>query len=67
MRKTIRETIKARDDLEDSDIDEMFDEARAGLAEAIENGSLCDAEDIVADVFGLEPDFLDDPELGLWG
>lgn len=67
MRKTIRETIKARDDLEDSDIDEMFEEARAGIEEAIENGSLCDAEDVVADVFGLEPDFLDDPELGLWG
>lgn len=57
--RSIRETIKQRDDCDDSDVDDMLAEVK----ELILDGE--DPEEALAQVFGLEPDYVYDPELGL--
>lgn len=57
MLDSIRQSIRERDQLSDADIDNLFRQAREDLADGI------DPEDVVADVFGLEPDFVFDTEL----
>jgi len=58
---TIREIIRARDDLAEDVIDFMFQE----FAEAMADGEMPDEQ--LRDIFGLEPDYLFDDELmKLW-
>lgn len=56
---TIRQTIRQRDNASEGEIDDMFDEARM----MIQDGE--DPEQVIGEVFGLEPDYLYDPELDL--
>lgn len=57
--ETIREVLRRRDDMDDADIDELLAEAR----EEIQDGA--DPEEVLAETFGLEPDYLFDRELDL--
>ena len=54
--ETIRQIIARRDNASESDIDDMFDCAGEMFAEGE------DPEEIIAQVFGLEPDFFFDAE-----
>lgn len=57
MLESIRQTIRERDKLSDADIDDLFRQAREDLSDGV------DPEDVVSDVFGLEPDYVFDVEL----
>ena len=54
MNLDIREVLKERDGLSDGEIEEMIEEARLRVI----NGE--DPEDVVYEVFGLEPDYIYD-------
>lgn len=55
--KSVREMVKARDGLSDEELDDMFAEFEDGL----EFGE--DPEELVQEIFGLEPDYIFDREL----
>jgi len=61
---SIRSILKRRDGLNDSDIDAAFDAFREDFQELIEYGG--DPEELIADHFGLEPDYLFDAELNVF-
>ena len=52
MAKTVREIIRRRDDASDSEINDMFEDLSIMIAGGDE------PEDALAEVFGLEPDYL---------
>lgn len=54
--ETIRSILRTRDNLSESDIDDFFTDATDDIADGI------DPEDVLADVFGLEPDYFFDAE-----
>lgn len=58
--ETIRQIIARRDRASDSEIDDMFGDFQAGL----DDGE--DPEELLQDIFGLEPDYIFDPELRLF-
>lgn len=53
---TIRDIIKQRDECEDEIVDDLFCEAQDLLDEGV------DPEEVLMDVFGLEPDYFWDIE-----
>ena len=53
---TIRSILRTRDNSSESDIDDLFAAATDDIADGI------DPEDVLADTFGLEPDYLFDAE-----
>lgn len=54
--ETIREIIARRDGSTPAEIDDLFTEAQAQIADGV------DPEEVIADVFGLEPDYFFDAE-----
>ena len=52
MAKTVREIIRRRDDASDSEVNDMFEDLSIMIAGGDE------PEDALAEVFGLEPDYL---------
>ena len=52
--ETLRKVIKARDGIDDAEFDDLVEEA----ADALETGE--DPDDILHDVFSIEPDFVFD-------
>ena len=56
MLDTIRSILRTRDQSSESDIDDLFDAATDDIADGI------DPEDVLADTFGLEPDYFFDGE-----
>lgn len=54
--ETIREILTTRDGSTADDIDDLFANATDDIADGI------DPEDVISDVFGLEPDYLFDGE-----
>ena len=56
MLDTIRSILRTRDQSSESDIDDLFANATDDIADGI------DPEDVLADTFGLEPDYLFDGE-----
>ena len=54
--ETIREIIARRDGSTSDEIDDLFDAAVVDIADGV------DPEEVIADVFGLEPDYLFDSE-----
>lgn len=54
--ETIREIIALRDGSTSDEIDDLFDAAVVDIADGV------DPEEVIADVFGLEPDYLFDSE-----
>ena len=53
---TIRSILRTRDSASESDIDDLFTNATDDIADGV------DPEDVLADTFGLEPDYLFDSE-----
>lgn len=53
---TIRSILRTRDHSSESDIDDLFANAADDIADGV------DPEDVLSDVFGLEPDYLFDGE-----
>jgi len=61
MIDSIKSTIMRRDGLSSDEADQLIEEAREELEAAIDEGcSLDTAEEIIADYFGLEPDYLEE-------
>ena len=56
MLDTIRSILRTRDQAPEAEIDDLFDIA----ADEIADGA--DPEDVLSDLFGLEPDYLFDAE-----
>ena len=54
--ETIRSILRTRDQSSESDIDDLFDAAVVDIADGV------DPEEVIADVFGLEPDYIFDSE-----
>ncbi len=54
--ESIRTVVMQRDGCTNDDVDEMFAEA----SDLLDEGEDVDA--VLQDVFGLEPDYMDDPE-----
>jgi hypothetical protein len=61
--ESVRSILKRRDGLTDTEVDEMFEIFRDDLAET----GAEEAEDLLAEHFGLKPDYLYDAELKVWG
>ena len=55
---TIKEVLMRRDGLTAQEADESIAEAVALLADYLERGDLTSAEDICAELWGLEPDYI---------
>lgn len=58
--KSIKETIMERDGLTEMEADQLIKEAKADFNESIACADLESAENICADWFGLESDYLFD-------
>jgi len=56
--ETIKEILMRRDNMSSDEADDLIDEAQKSLNYALANGQMQDAEEICADYFGLEPDYL---------
>jgi len=56
MLDTIRSILRTRDQASESDIDDLFTNAADDIADGL------DPSDVLADTFGLEPDYLFDAE-----
>lgn len=61
MLEPIREIIRRRDNLSEGEIDDLFKDFRDAIEEDPE-----DPDELLMMVFGLEPDYLFDSELGLF-
>ena len=64
-RETVKQILMRRDKMSEKEANELIAEFRAELAELLDENStpiagLCDAEQLVEDYFGLEPDYLDE-------
>lgn len=55
--ESLREVIKRRDEIDDASFDEMLEEFKDNL----EIGE--DPEEALQDVFGIEPDYIFDPDI----
>ena len=59
MIDSIKTVIMRRDGISSEEADELIQGAKAELEEVIDNGGdILDAEEVVKDWFGLEPDYL---------
>jgi DNA-binding GntR family transcriptional regulator len=58
--ESIKEILMTRDGLTKSEANARIAEAKLDLAEALANGDIEYAEDICAEHFGLEPDYIFD-------
>ena len=56
MLDTIRYILRTRDQSSESDIDDLFSDATSDIADGV------DPEDVLSDLFGLEPDYIFDAE-----
>ena len=57
--ESVRQVLMRRDGLTCDEAQDLITEFEIELEELIElDGSLCEAEDLLADHFGLEPDYL---------
>ena len=61
--ESLKEVLMRRDRMTEEEATFEIDEARQEIEEMIEEeglGAVCEAEEIVKDRFGLEPDYLDE-------
>lgn len=59
MRNKLMEVLMTRDGMTREQAREEIQEARAAMYECIEDGDYEGAEEVLADFFGLEPDYID--------
>lgn len=60
MSETIKQILIRRDEMSEDEAAELISAAKEELEVALDHGSLDEAEDIIMDYFGLEPDYLDE-------
>ncbi len=58
--QSVRSILATRDDMAPADIDALFEDF---AAEAADCPTPSDMEELIAEFFGLEPDYLFDPEI----
>ena len=58
--KTIKQILITRDNMEPTEADDLIEAAQEELLMWIDEGNFEAAEEICADWFGLEPDFLEE-------
>lgn len=56
--ETIKEVLMRRDNLSAKEAEDLIEEAREALHLYLEEGDYFAAEDICAEYFGLEPDYI---------
>lgn len=57
--RSIKEILMDRDGMAEDEAQDLIDDAQGEIIDLLDNdGSLCDAEQVIADYFGLEPDYL---------
>ena len=59
-RKTIKEVLMERDNYTAEEADRLIQDAQNEFDDLIAAGDMMAAEEICADYFGLEPDYLDE-------
>ena len=58
--QSLKQVLMSRDNLTSEEADEQIAEAKAQLQEYLDAGDQASALDICEELFGLEPDYLDD-------
>lgn len=58
--ESVKEVLMSRDKMSSEDADDLIAEFKEDLDHLVEIGSLEDAYDLVAEYFGLEPDYLEE-------
>lgn len=58
--ETIKEVLIKRDNMSACEAENLIDEAKDQFHRYLEEGDECSAEDICAEFFGLEPDYIDE-------
>lgn len=58
--ETLKQVLMRRDDLTGAEADEAIAGAKAVLQEYLDEGDFASAHDICEEMFGLEPDYLDE-------
>lgn len=56
--KSIKQVLMTRDGMSSQEAQELINEAREDLFTRLSDGDLFGADDICAEYFGLEPDYL---------
>ena len=54
----IKKVLMERDNMSSEDADDLIRDAKETLQEYLEDGDFSSAEDICAEFFGLEPDYI---------
>ena len=57
--KTLKQVLMERDELTSQEADDAIQECKKDFMERVGNGDL-DADEILMEYFGLEPDYLED-------
>jgi hypothetical protein len=58
MQESIKDILMRRDGISSEHADELIDEARKQLYVYLRRGDMASAEEVCAEFFGLEPDFV---------
>ena len=58
--ESVKDILMKRDNMSSEDADDLIAEFRDCLQEVIDEGNLDEAYDLMAEYFGLEPDYLDE-------
>lgn len=58
--QTLKQVLMERDNLSEAEAEAQIQEAREAFQEYLDNGNTLSAMDICEEMFGLEPDYLDD-------
>ena len=56
----LKRVLMERDGISESEADSLIQEASSAFYEYLDNGDLMEAEDVLSDFFGLEPDYIMD-------
>ncbi len=57
---SLKKVLMDRDDMTEKETDEAIQEAKDLMNEYLENDDMCSAFDVCEEMFGLEPDYLED-------
>lgn len=60
MSESIKQILMRRDSISEAEADDLIDEAREAFYHYLEEGDETSAENICAEYFGLEPDYLEE-------
>ena len=60
MAESIKEILMRRDKITEEEAEDLISQATEALTSYLDEGDLSSAEDICAEYFGLEPDYLDE-------